>query len=62
MADFCKQCSMDLFGQDYGELAGLCKEGEIATAICEGCGFIQVNHLGECVTDCESGHNKPETE
>lgn len=62
MADYCKQCSVEYFGEDYRELAGLCKPDEIASVICEGCGFIHVNHLGECVTDCESGHNKPEGE
>jgi len=60
MADFCKQCSVDLFGQDYEELKGLCKEGEMASAICEGCGFIHVNHLGECLSNCENDHNPPD--
>lgn len=62
MADFCKQCSIDIFQKDFGELAGLSKpentaNGLYATAICEGCGVIQVNHLGECISpDCFVDH------
>lgn len=59
MADFCKKCSIDIFGEDFGELAGLITEADTAAGfvssvvICEGCGLIQVNHLGECVSpDC----------
>lgn len=55
MANFCRQCSIDMFGRDFKELAGdtteeQTKHGIVANVICEGCGFIQVNHLGECVT------------
>lgn len=64
MADFCRQCSIDMFGGDCGDLSGLLdKYGDdktkwLASVICEGCGFVQVNHLGECVSeDClEHGH------
>ena len=62
MADFCKKCSIDTFGKDFEELAGLSKEvdtanGLYATAICEGCGVIQVDHTGECVSpDCLVDH------
>ncbi len=55
MADFCKQCSLKIFGEDFGDLAGLsmivhtsfrmyCK------VICEGCGVTQVDHTGKCVS------------
>lgn len=52
MADFCKQCSEDMFGKDFKELAGLITEEEVkeglgAVVVCEGCGPIRVNHLGE---------------
>lgn len=50
MADFCKQCSIDHFGKDFGELKGLVKPGFLIPAICEGCGFINVNSEGECLT------------
>jgi hypothetical protein len=64
MADFCRQCSEELFGRDFGDLKGLTTEEDTKkklytdVVICEGCGFIQVNHLGECIsTDCDKkGH------
>lgn len=55
MADFCKQCSIATFGKDFEDMARLCTKGdneknEYSEVLCEGCGFIQVNYLGECVT------------
>lgn len=58
MADFCKQCSEELFEQDFKELAGITKptiwaEGKSCIVLCEGCGLIQVDPEGRCVsTDC----------
>lgn len=52
MSDFCKQCSEELFDEDFEDLAGLCKVGEMVVALCEGCGSIWVNHEGECQGDC----------
>lgn len=54
MADFCKQCSMELFGEDNRDLAGLnndieLKKDEGFVVICEGCGYTLVNHEGECI-------------
>lgn len=51
MADFCKCCSLEKFGKDYGDLTYLlteeeCKLGFRATALCEGCGIISVDHQG----------------
>ncbi len=69
MADFCKQCSIDLFGEDTKDLAGLTKqehwdEAKAVCVICEGCGYIQVDPEGNCVSpDClhqgEPGHGLP---
>ena len=66
MADFCKQCSGVEFREDLGDLANITPveawaKGQACTVICEGCGVIQVNPAGECVSpDCyEKGHNKP---
>lgn len=64
MADYCKQCSMDIFGEDFKELAGISSEentknGLFASVICEGCGFIQVDHEGNCVTENCSEKDKP---
>lgn len=58
MADFCKQCSIDTFGRDTKDLAGVTdkaawENGKAIVVICEGCGFIQVDPDGNCVsTDC----------
>lgn len=53
MADFCKACSEELFGRDLGELAGLARPPATAAVLCEGCGPIQVNARGRCVSpDC----------
>lgn len=60
MADFCKQCSEELFGEDYGDLSDLLRDGFIkysnyeVSVICEGCGFTIVDKLGACVSkDCK---------
>jgi hypothetical protein len=69
MADFCKQCSIDMFGKDFKELADLTKPedwqaGLAVATICEGCGPIQVDPEGNCVSpDCieagKEGHGLP---
>ena len=46
MADFCKECSIEMFNEDFRELAGIVPEGQTALVICEGCGFIRVDHNG----------------
>lgn len=66
MAEFCMQCSEDHFGFDDGGLAGLTTPeqfaaGTAALVICEGCGLIQVDPQGRCLsTDClckgQEGH------
>lgn len=65
MADFCRQCALDMWGPDpvYGrDLAGLSSpedtaKGLYAVVICEGCGYIQVDHEGNCVSwDCLCHH------
>lgn len=64
MADFCRQCSLMLFGEDFGNLKGLISkeqvdEGLVVSVICEGCGPTQVNHLGECVdVNCYEKHGE----
>lgn len=60
MGDYCKSCSIDLWGKDHKELAGISTKadtdkGMFAPEICENCGHILVNHLGECVTlECDA--------
>lgn len=60
MADFCRQCSIEEFGEDFGDHA---RPGEILPddrcyyVICEGCGIVGVNEKGECLTpDCLQKH------
>lgn len=58
MADFCKQCSLELFNEDCEDLRGLITEEEVrdgkgALVICEGCGPTLVDHEGKCIAgDC----------
>ena len=66
MADFCRQCSIELFDNDYENLKGLTSargtaKGEYASVLCEGCGFIHVESDGNCVSsECKkAGHNVP---
>lgn len=61
MANFCSQCSIELFGADMKDLAGLTKpkhmlQGKYARGLCEDCGDIQVNAKGECLSHCEKDH------
>jgi len=64
MADFCKQCSMDIFGEDFGDLAKLCtkkenEQGLYAIVVCEGCGTTLVDNEGRCVSsDCLRKHSE----
>lgn len=51
MADFCKQCSIDIFGEDFRELANITTPEETAKelyahVLCEECGPILVDHNG----------------
>ena len=58
MADFCKACALEIMGKDYGDLAYItsrrdAKKKKYALVICEGCGPIQVDRRGNCVSkDC----------
>ena len=64
MADFCKQCSIDHFGEDSGDLANLGKPEETLepeegyAVICEGCGYILVDKAGNCVA-CDLKKGQP---
>ena len=62
MADFCRRCSIETFGEDFGDLAGLSTSedtanGLFAVVLCEGCGPTQVYHTGKCIApDCMEKH------
>lgn len=55
MADFCKICSINIFGEDFGDMAGISTPEQTAderylVALCEGCGPCFVDHKGICIT------------
>lgn len=65
MADFCWQCTKDVLGvePEKNDLKGLSTPEDTAkglypVVLCEGCGSIQVDHEGKCISnDClENGH------
>lgn len=73
MADFCYQCTLEYFGPRFAkknDMRGLVQKDEIAGVLCEGCGYIIVDHKGKCITSqyediassnnrnykCEKGH------
>lgn len=64
MSDFCLQCTEVMFPGCENDLSGITTPqdtaaGLYASALCEGCGFIQVDHEGRCVTvGCLENHNK----
>ena len=63
MADYCRQCWGD---EPYtGDLAGLSTEDDTRNnlypiVLCEGCGDIQVDHTGKCISNCIENHDKME--
>ena len=62
MADFCKQCSIDTFGEDTGDLAHPGAPPLLLwSALCEGCGPTYVDNEGACQCDCDK-HHVPSTE
>ena len=54
MADFCKQCSIELFSEDLKDLAGLgggkpLEPNHGWETLCEGCGPTIVDEKGTCI-------------
>ena len=56
MADFCKQCSEEMFDRDFKELAITNKNVERIYTICEGCGCTVVDRDGVCIGTCLLKH------
>lgn len=62
MADFCRQCSAELFGPDLeNDMSGRVTEPEflggfVGTGLCEGCAGGEFALDGSCLGSCE----KPE--
>lgn len=63
MSDFCRQCSIEMFGKDFRELSNITKledqkKGLYVVVICEGCDAIQVDNDGNCISeDCLKRHS-----
>ncbi len=56
MADFCKECSLEIFGEDLGDLADLIEPvivdlGFGYLALCERCGWILVDDRGKKIKE-----------
>jgi hypothetical protein len=64
MADFCAQCTYEVFNIGHNDLSGITSEeetseGTFALVLCEGCGETLVDHAGRCVAyDCLKKHGK----
>lgn len=66
MAAFCKQCSIDMFGKDFGDLAWASLPHY---DLCEGCGgYVWVDGQGRCIDracpihgEKKNGRNNPGT-
>ena len=57
MADFCKQCSEEMWGEDTRDLAASPgEEYERLYTLCEDCGPTVVNHDGHCIGACTKKH------
>lgn len=69
MSEFCKACSEEMFGPGSNDFKNMTtksdwQSGRAAMVLCEGCGPIQVDPEGNCVSkDCieagKVGHNMP---
>ena len=60
MSDFCMDCSLDTFGEDFRDMANLVTAEQVAhgygaVVLCEGCGTILVDHNGKRLEDAH-GH------
>ena len=63
MADFCRQCSLEFFGADYGDMEALgddkdLKPGMGWSVLCEDCGPIVVDRAGSCIAEWCHKHGK----
>ncbi len=58
MASFCKQCSIELFGEDFRDLAniGALEPGMGWCVLCEDCGWTIVDSDGKCIAERCSKH------
>ena len=70
MADFCLQCANEMFGTEDEPVKSdfhnaLTEEeyndGFVLPVLCEGCGIIEVDHLGRRIDDSENAENENTT-
>ena len=64
MADFCKQCSLEIFTEDFGDFANLHPDKTLEEnygwlVLCEGCGPTLVNTEGSCISKTCDKHGPP---
>jgi len=57
MTDFCSECSVELFGEDFKQLTNLGNGKPLLPdygwpALCEGCGPVLVDDCGKCLGKC----------
>lgn len=62
MAEFCQECSYEMWGCDTGDFANpnmeeSNKEGLYISALCESCGYILVDFKGFRVSKKDSEHS-----
>lgn len=61
MADFCQQCSIEVFGEDFKDLADIARGERLLHTLCEGCADAIVNSVGRCVAaNCLKHHGDRE--
>jgi hypothetical protein len=53
VADFCYDCARDHLGiePELNDMKNLVPEGEFAEVLCEGCGWIIVDHNGKRIDE-----------
>lgn len=51
MSEFCLQCSKRLGAPEgWSDFEKIVEEGITTEVLCEGCGYIRVDHNGRCLT------------
>lgn len=58
--NLCKDCSIELFGVDNGDLAELCSYPGLTDVLCNGCGWVWVDFTGRKVCECDPREGDPE--
>lgn len=65
MSSFCKQCSIKVFKEDFGDMKGITKQedwdnGMSVVVLCEECGPCCVDPEGNCIGGCDDPSHKRE--